>query len=324
MRRRDLIASLAAVAALRPLPGRTQGRKRVVGFLSQGSEGATATLTAAFRDTLASLNWGPDKLVIENRWADGYPDRMPGLAAELARLSPDVLLGSSDSVAFVLRARTASIPIVFALGDDPVGTGLVASLAHPGGNVTGLSFAGEETAGRELQLLKTMVPGARRVGVLANPKSKSAAPIIAALQHAAASLQTEIVVAKASAPPDIDPAFAALKQEGADGLIVLGDGLFTVERKHLVALAARDRLPAIYHDHIDVEDGGLMSYGGDFADNYRGAAVMVDKILRGARPADLPVQEPAKFYLYINRKTAEALGLAIPSLLEIQADRIIE
>jgi putative ABC transport system substrate-binding protein len=324
MRRRDFGALLAGAFVLRPQAGRAQERKRLVGFLSQGSEAATANLTAAFRGTLASLGFGPDTLAIENRWADGYPDRMPGLAAELVKLSPDILMGSSDSVAFVLRAQTTTIPIVFALGDDPVGTGLVVSLAHPGGNVTGLSFAGEETAGRELQLLKTMVPAARRVGVLTNPNSKSAAPIVAALQRAAASLQTEVFVAKATTPPDIEPAFAALKQAGVDGLIVLGDGLFTVERKHIVALAARDGLPAIYHDHIDVEDGGLMSYGGDFADNYRGAAAMVAKILTGAKPADLPVQEPAKFYLYINRKTADMLGLTIPSLLEIQADKIVE
>jgi putative ABC transport system substrate-binding protein len=197
-------------------------------------------------------------------------------------------------------------------------------LAHPGGNVTGLSFAGEETVGRELQLLKAMVPDAGRVAVLANPTAKSADPIISALQRAAASVQTEIVVGKATAPPEIDTAFNALKQQQPNGLIVLGNGLFTAERKRLIALAARDRLPTIYHDHVCVEDGGLMSYGGDFADNYRGAANLVDKILKGAKPADLPVQEPAKFYLYLNRKTAEALGLTIPSLLEIQADRIIE
>lgn len=317
------MAGLAA-AASRPPAAFAQQKRRLVGFLNQATEATTVNLTASFREKLMSLGWGPDKLVIENRWANGYSDRLPALAAELARLSPDILMASSDQVAFVLRAQTTTIPIVFALGDDPVGAGLVASLAHPGGNVTGLSFAGEETVGRELQLLKAMVPDASRVAVLANPTAKSADSIIEALQRAAASVQTEIIVVEATAPPEIDTVFDTLMRQSPNGLIVLGNGLFTAERKRLVALAARHRLPTIYHDHICVEDGGLMSYGGDFADNYRGAAAMVDKILRGAKPADLPVQEPSKFYLYINRKAAETLGLTIPSLLEIQADRIIE
>ncbi|HEY1799103.1 MAG TPA: ABC transporter substrate binding protein, partial [Stellaceae bacterium] len=154
MRRREFVAGLAAVAVPAPSAGQAQERKRLVGFLNQATEAATASLTASFREKLASLGWGPDKLAIENRWADGYSDRLPVLAAELVRLSPDILMASSDQVAFVLRAQTTTIPIVFALGDDPVGAGLVASLAHPGGNVTGLSFAGEETVGRELQFLK--------------------------------------------------------------------------------------------------------------------------------------------------------------------------
>jgi putative tryptophan/tyrosine transport system substrate-binding protein len=190
--------------------------------------------------------------------------------------------------------------------------------------VTGLSFAQEETVGRELQQLKSMVPDARRIGVLSNPTAPPSDWIIRRLQQAAASVQTAIVAAKAATPSDLDPAFASLKSEGVEALIVLGDGLFTAERKHLIELAARDHLPTIYHDHIFVEEGGLMSYGGDLADNYRGAAVMVDKILEGAKPADLPVQEPAKFFLYINRKTADALGLSIPPLLEAEAVKIVE
>jgi putative ABC transport system substrate-binding protein len=324
VRRRDLVIGLIGAGALRPLAGFAQERKRLVGFLGQGSEATGAAVSTAFREALVGLGWRPDKLVIEMRWADGYSDRLPELAAELLRMSPDVLLASSGTVAQAMKEQTTTVPIVVAVTDDPVGTGLVASLAHPGGNVTGMSFAQDETIGRELQLLKTMAPGPRRVAVLGNPTSPVANLAIRRLRQAAASLQTEIIVAMASAPPDIDPAFASLKREGVEALIVLGDGLFTVERKRLIALAARDRLPAIYHDHIFVEEGGLMSYGGDFADNYRGAGAMVDKILRGAKPADLPVQEPTRFYLYINRKTAETLGLTIPPLLEIQADKIIE
>ena len=169
-----------------------------------------------------------------------------------------------------------------------------------------------------------MVPSARRIGVLANPRNPTAAIMLRIMKQAAAALAADAVPAEASSPQEIQHAVAAIADARAEALLVFGDGLFTSERQRLVALAEKHRLPAIYHDHIFVEDGGLMSYGGDFADNYRGAAVLVDKILRGAKPADLPVQEPNKFYLYINRKTAVALGLTISPLLEAQADRIIE
>ena len=326
MRRRDLIALAAMVAAQLPLGTLAAERRRLIGFLVLGSQAPIAGLDIlpVFREELAALDWGNDKIAIESRWADGHADRLPGLAAELLRLSPDVLVAGSGIVAAAFGRLTTTIPVVFAISDDPVGTGLVASLAHPGSNLTGMSFAQEDTVGRELQLLRTMTPGARRVAVLINPASSSSRPIVQRLRQEAGSLQTEIIVIETRAPADIEPAFAALKRDGAEALLVLGDGLFTSERKRLVALAAENRLPAIYHDHIFVEDGGLMSYGGDFADNYRGAAVLVDKILKGAKPADLPVEEPAKFYLYINRKTAGALGLAIPPLLEAQTDKVIE
>ena len=326
MRRRDLLALAAAVAAQFPLGALAAERRRLVGFLALGSQvpiGGLETLPI-FREELAARDWGNDKIAIESRWADGHADRLPGLAAELLSLSPDVLVAGSGVVAGAFKRLTSTIPIVFAISDDPVGTGLVASLAHPGYNLTGLSFAQEDTVGRELQLLRTMAPGARRVAVLINPDSSSSRPIVRRLRQEAGSLQTEIIVIETRAPTDIEPAFAALKRQGAEALLVLGDGLFTSERDRLVALAAKNHVPAIYHDHIFVEDGGLMSYGGDFADNYRAAAVLVDKILKGAKPTDLPVEEPAKFYLYINRKTAAALGLAIPPLLEAQADEVIE
>jgi ABC-type uncharacterized transport system substrate-binding protein len=323
MKRREILGMHIGAAALVPQTGFAQQRKRpVVGTLFQGSRGTSTFQT--FQEALAALGYGDDTVAVESRWADGHFDRLSGLAAELMRLSPDVLVASSGTVARVLLQQTTHIPIVFAVSDDPVGTGLVASLAHPGGNVTGLSFAQEETVGRELQLLKTMAPDAGRVAVLGNPTASSTERIVRRLQQAAAKLKMEIVTTEASAPAAIEPAFAALQGQGADALVVLGDGLFTSERERIIAFAARHRLPAIYHDHIFVEDGGLMSYGGDFGDNYRGAAVLVDKILKDAKPGDLPVQEPTKFYLYINRKTATTLGLAVPPLLEAQADKIVE
>jgi putative ABC transport system substrate-binding protein len=309
-----------------PLVARAQQpkKRRLIGTLTVGSQATFGPLFDPFHQALEALGYGDDKIAIESRWAGGHADRLAGLAAELVRLSPDVILASQSVSAKALKQATATIPIVFAVSDDPIGTGLAASFAHPGGNVTGLSFAGEETVGKELQLLKAVVPGARRVAVLVNSNNNATPLVMRALRRAAATLRTEVVAVDAGTPEEIAPAFATMAGEHADALLVLGDGLFTTERKVIIALAASHRLPAIYHDHIFVEEGGLMSYGGDFSDNYRGAARLVAKILNGAKPADLPVEQPTKFYLYINRKTADTLGLAIPPLLETQADRIIE
>ena len=325
MRRRELIAIVTA-AAFRPLAVAAQlpAKRRLIGTLTVGSQALYGPLFEPFRQALGALGYGEDKIEIVSRWADGHADRLSGLAAELVRLSPDVILASQTVSAKALKQATATIPIVFAVSDDPISSGLVASFAHPSGNVTGFSFAGEETVGKELQLLEAMVPSARRVAVLANPDNNATPAVIRALERAAATLKTDAFTVEARTPDGIAPAFAKIADKHADALLVLGDGLFTTERRQLIALAARHRLPAIYHDHLFVEEGGLMSYGGDFGDNYRGAAALVDKILNGAKPADLPVQQPIKFYLYINRKTADALGLAIPPLIEAQADKIIE
>ena len=325
MRRRDLLAVIGGASLLAPRSGGAAERgRRLVGTLTLGSRASVGPLFETFYRALAERGQDADKIAIESRWADGQSSRLPSLGAELVRLAPDVLLAGQSQSAKALQLATATIPIVFAVSDDPVGTGLVATLARPGGNLTGLSFAQEDTLGRELQLLKTMVPAARRIGVLANSRNPTAALMLRIMKQAAAALAVEAVPAEISTPEEIQHAVEAIANAGAEALLVFGDGLFTSERKRVIALAEKHRLPAIYHDHIFVEDGGLMSYGGDFADNYRGAAVLVDKILRGAKPADLPVQEPNKFYLYINRKTAVSLGLTVLPLLEAQADRIIE
>jgi putative ABC transport system substrate-binding protein len=325
MRRRELIAIVIA-AAFQPLGVVAQqaAKRRLIGTLTLGSRAAYGPLFEPFRQALAALGYGDDKIAIESRWADGHADRLPGLAAELVRLSPDVILASQSVSAKALKQATTTIPIVFAVSDDPIGSGLAMSFARPGGNVTGLSFAGEETVGKELQLLETMVPGARRVAVLANPNNNSTPLVMRALRRAAATLRTEVVAVEAGTPEEIGPAFTTIAGKDSEALLVLGDGMFTTERNRIVALAASHRLPAIYHDHIFVEEGGLMSYGGDFGDNYRGAATLVAKILKGAQPADLPVEQPTKFYLFINQTTAEALGLAVPPLLLTQADKVIE
>jgi ABC-type uncharacterized transport system substrate-binding protein len=326
MRRRELIAAIGGAALFGSLApaGARQSKQQLIATLSQGSEGSGELLLQTFRQALAALGYDDDKIDIESRWANGSADRLPALAAELVRLGPAVIVASSGTAARALKNATATIPIVMAVSDDPVGSGLIESMAHPGGNLTGFSFAQEDTVGRELQLLTTMAPNTRRVAVFANPKSRSSGPIVRALHTAAVSLQIEAMLAEAATPAEIAPAFERARTERADAILVLGDGLYTSERRRLIELAARGRLPAIYHDHIFVEDGGLMSYGGDLGDNYRRTAAFVDKILRGAKPADLPVEEPTKFYLFINRRTASALGLGIPPILEAQADRIIE
>ena len=323
MERRHLLLA-GGTALLWPLAASAQQQRRLVATLTLGSQASVGSLFETFRRALAQRGHDTDKVAIESRWADGQSARLPALAAELVRLAPDVILAGQSQSAKALKQATATIPIVFAVSDDPVGTGLVASLGHPGGNLTGLSFAQEDTLGRELQLLKTIAPAADRIGVLANPGNPTAGLMLRITKQAASALAAEAVPAEARSPAEIQHAFTALSNAGADALLVFGDGLFTSERKRLIALAEKHHLPAIYHDHIFVEDGGLMSYGGDFADNYRGAAALVDKILKGAKPDDLPVQEPNKFYLYLNRKTAVALGLAIPPLLEAQADKVIK
>lgn len=325
MRRRDLLALSTAAAFLWPIAAVAQQAKRpLIGTLTLGSRASVGWMFDTFRQALAARGYGNDMIAIESRWADGHIDRLPSFAAELVRLSPAVIVAGQPTSVRALKRVTTTIPIVVAVSDNPVAQGLVESLRHPGGNVTGLSFAQEDTVGRELQLLEMMVPTAQRVAVLVNPSNPTHPTLLPTLRKAAASLQTEIVVAEAHIPAEIRPAFVAMQDRAVDAVLVLGDGLFTTERQQIIKLAANHRMPAIYHDHVFVEEGGLLSYGGDFGDNYRRVAVFVDKILKGEKPADLPIEELTKFYLFINRSTANALGLSVPQLLLAQADKVIE
>jgi putative tryptophan/tyrosine transport system substrate-binding protein len=323
VRRRDLILGLAGLAATAVRSSAQQkARRRLIAILDVGSLPFAGASLETFRQALRALGFGDDDIAIESRWADGHADRLPGLAAELVHLAPEVIVVPGSAARAAMQATAT--PIVMPVCDDPVGAGLVASLARPGGNVTGLSFAQEDTVGKELQLLKTLVPGAERIAVLVNPHNIAHGGSVRALKRSAGTLRTELVLVEAGGTDEIDRAFASLKRERADALLVLGDGLFTSERNRIIALAASHSLPAIYHDHIFVEGGGLISYGGDLGDNWRRAATFVDKILKGAKPADLPIEQPTRFYLYLNAKTAKALGLAVPPLLLAQADEVIE
>jgi putative ABC transport system substrate-binding protein len=262
--------------------------------------------------------------VIEYRAAEGRLDRLPDLAAELVRLKVDVIVAAPTPAALAAKNATGTVPIVGVSLTEPVGIGLIASLARPGGNVTGVSYSvGADIFGKDLELLKEAVPKVRRVAVLSNPTSPAQPLTITNIKGAARSLGLQLQLVEARGPGDFDGAFAALARERVGALLVVTDPVFIPHRARLVNLAAKNRLPSIFTQRADVEAGGLMSYGPNFADMYRRAATYVDKILRGTKPADLPVEQPTKFELVINLKTAKALGLTIPPSLVQRADEVI-
>jgi ABC-type uncharacterized transport system substrate-binding protein len=262
-------------------------------------------------------------LVIEYRGAAGQYERFPALAAELVRLPVDVLMTGNTQAALAAKQATSTIPIVMVNIGDAVRTGLVASLARPGGNITGMSIMNPEVVGKMLEILKEVVPTVSRVAILWNPAGPGHALQVRAAEVAAQALGVQVHRVEASSPEAFDGAFAAMTRAHAGALLVLGEPVFSQHRSWLAELAAINHLPAIYRIREHVEDGGLMSYGPSLPDMWRRAATYVDKILKGAKPADLPVEQPTKFELVINLKTAEALGLTIPPTLLFQADKVI-
>ena len=261
-------------------------------------------------------------VVVEFRFTDGSVDQLPQLAEELVRLKVDVILASSSPSAVAAKKATTSVPIVFVNVFDPVELGLVPSLGRPGGNITGLASTSAELAGKRLVLLRELVPKLRRVGVLSHPPTPSNPKQLQGAEDAARALGMQVQPVPVRGPNDFDSAFKAVR--GAEGLLLLDIAFFTTHRARLVALAAESRLPAIYGYRDIVDVGGLMSYGPHFPDMYRRAATYVDKIFKGAKPADLPVEQPTKFEFVINSRTAKALGLTIPPSLLLQADQVIE
>jgi len=279
----------------------------------------------AFRQGLRDLSWVEgENLVIAHRWAEGKDQRFPALAAELVRLQVEVIVAGGPPAIRAAQQATRTIPIVMAATSDPVGQGFVASLARPGGNITGLSIMMTELPGKRLELLKETVPQSTRVAVLANPAFEVYPRYLQNLTVAARALGLHLQVVEVRRAEELAPAFAAMPRERADALMVLADPLLMDTLLGQVAdLAATHRLPAIYNWKMYVEAGGLMSYGPSLPDMYRRAATYVDKILKGAKPADLPVEQPIKFELVINLKAAKALGLTIPPTLLFQADEVI-
>jgi putative ABC transport system substrate-binding protein len=263
-------------------------------------------------------------ILIEGRYYGDRTERLPALAAELVRLKVDVIVAGAPPAPEAAQRATSTIPIVMAVHQDPVGSGLVASLARPGRNVTGLSVLSPELVGKQLQLLKEAVPGISRVAVLSDPTIPLHALLLREAEVAARSLKVQLQVLEARAPSDFASAFSAMTKDRAGGLMVFGNLMFFAERSRIVELAAQNRLPAIYTVREYAEAGGLMAYGRNLRESYRRAATYVDKILKGAKPGDLPIEQPTKFELVVNLKTAKALGLTIPPSLLLRADQVIE
>ena len=328
MRRREFIALVGGAIAC-PMGVRAQQQAEkvpLIGYLRGTSASDRPPLLDAFRQGLRELGWVEGQnIVIDYRFAEGRLDRLPNLAAELVRLKVDILVSTGTQGVTAARNATETIPIVMIGVRDPVGTGLIASLAHPGGNVTGVSgYAGLETVAKQLELLKDTVPKIRRVAILLNPTNAYHSLAMREVNVAAQTLGVQLQLLEARDPNEFDGAFAAMAKERVGALLVLSDVIFNNHRTRLADLAARSRLPAVYGVRESVEAGGLMSYGPSFLDFYRRSAAYVDKILKGARPADLPVEQPTKFELVINLKAAKALGLEVPPLLIAQADELIE
>jgi putative ABC transport system substrate-binding protein len=326
MRRRDFITLLGSSAAGWPLAARAQQPAfPVVGYLQSGS--AEPTFPAAFRKGLKETGYVEgENVAIEYRWAEGHVDRLPAMAADLVRRGVAVIVtpGSLPG-ARAAKAATATIPIVFWNGGDPVQLGLVASINRPAGNATGLAGMGAELAPKRLGLLHELIPGAVRFALLVEPNSTTTPLVIINLQSAASAigLQIEVLYA-AGTDRGIDAGFASLVQKRADAILVQPASLFDERRTQIAALAARHAIPAIYVDRTYAEAGGLMSYGANIADQYRMVGVYAGRILKGEKPAEIPVQQPTKFELVINLKTAKALGLTVPPTLLVAADEVIE
>jgi putative ABC transport system substrate-binding protein len=319
-----LIATGVLLAAPLAAEAQPAGKVYRIGFLRRTSPEPAAW--EAFRQALRDLGYSETQnVVIEQRYAHGASDRLPGLAADLVRLKMDVIVVDGMPTAVAVKAATTSIPVVFVLGVNPVSYGLVASLARPGGNFTGLTLAvGYELAGKRLELLKGTVPNLSRLAVLGNPTSSVTGPFLRDAERAARALGVEFQAFEAASPEDLASVYSAMMRWSADGLNTLNDAMFFSQRQRIVELAAKNRLPGMYPETEFVQAGGLMSYGPDFDYLFRRAASYVDKILKGAKPADLPVEQPTKFELVINLKTARALGLTVPQSILLRADSVIE
>jgi putative ABC transport system substrate-binding protein len=324
--RRAFIGSIATALVVVPRAVAGQPPTKRVGFIANApSSPRTEPWWDAFRAGLREHGWTENQnVVFERRYAEQRPEASLAVAEELVRLKVDVIVVSSTLTALAARQATTTIPIVAPVPADPVATGLVSSLARPGGNVTGLSFVGTELVGKQVELLKEAIPGLTRIGVLANPTNASHQPRAREIAEVTRTLKLQHVVLEVKTPGEIRAALDTMARRRPAAAIVLNDPMFFREVSTIVRLAAEQRLPVMYGLREAVVDGGLMAYGASFGDLFRRAATYVDKILRGAHPSELPVEQASKFELVINVKTAKALGLAIPQSVLVRADELIQ
>jgi putative ABC transport system substrate-binding protein len=326
MRRREFIRALGGAAVAWPLAawGQQPAKLPTIGFLGSGTPSTAGAWVAAFTQRLHELGWIDDRTIkIDLRWAEGRNDRSAEIAADFVRLKVNVIVTYSTEHAQIAKQATSTIPIVATLLGDPLGTGLVASLARPAGNLTGLSAQNVDLAGKRLELLREVVPGLRRLAFLANSNNPNSALEIDIIRAAASSLGLELLPSEIRRAEDIGPAINAIVGQ-ADDLFVTGDPLTFSHRTRINTLALTARLPAVYVVREYVEAGGLMSYGPSYPALFRRAADYVDRILRGTKPSDLPIEQPTRYELVVNLTTAKAIGLTIPEVFLLRADEVVE
>ena len=328
--RRTLLRAMLAGIALAPLASLAQQQDKVrrIGFLALRSRSTPANPDVnydAFVQGMRELGYVEGKnLIIEWRFADGKYERLPDLAAELMRMKVEVIVTPGTPATQAAQRATSTIPNVFPVVDDPVGSGFAASLARPGSNITGLSVFIVDVSPKYLELLRIMIPTLSRVAILVNPGNTSHPPLLKSVQATAQQMGIKILPVDARTPEEIERAFAIMTRERAEAVIVPGDGFFTGQMRQFGALTVKNRMPSIFPYRGHVAAGGLMSYGQNLVDFYRRAATYVDKILKGAKPGELPIEQPTRIHFAINRKTADALGLTIPNEILLRADEVIE
>jgi putative ABC transport system substrate-binding protein len=327
--RRKLVIALGAGALTAPLSSFAQRQGKIwrIGFCYSGSRQSASETGRydAFMQGMRELGYAEGKdIVIEARFADGKFERLPDLAAELVKMNLDVIVTGGTPATQAVQKATKTIPIVFGSAGDPVDGGLIKNLAHPGGNITGLSAIIVDLAPKHLEMLRAMVPKLARVAILTNPSNINGATALRNVQAAALRSGVKVLPVEARTPQEIEKTFSVVARERAGAIIVVADQLFTQQQHQIAELARKHRLPSIAHIRPIAEAGVLMSYGPNYNDMYRRAAAFVDKILKGAKPADLPVEQPTKFELFINGKTAKTLGLEIPQSLLISTDKVLE
>jgi putative tryptophan/tyrosine transport system substrate-binding protein len=325
MNRRAFVTGVGSMLAAPLAAEAQQARKVRVGFLSGNPRSDTQSAIDAFRARLHELGYVEEQnLVIEYRYADGKYERLPQLATELVRLKVDAIFAFSTPGARAAKNATGSIPIVFGVVSDPISAGLVTTLTRPGANVTGVTPDNPELSAKRVSLLKEAVPAATHMAVLMNPNFPATPSMVAETSRAARTLGVDLQVLEARRPAELARAFEAMARANTKGLVVLPDPMFIAEAHRIAELAMTRRLPAMFHLRGFVETGGLISYGAEYTEMFQQSAVLVDKVLKGVKPADLPVEHPLRYALVINLKTAKALGLTIPPSLLLRADQVIE